>query len=122
MSIPLHGATDLQLIPAHYVHSSGMFTLYDPVSKILFSGDIGAALLPKGYDKIYVEGFDSHIQYMEFFHKRWMPSGAAIKKWVSLVRDIDIKMMCPQHGLIFKGDDVQRFFDWFEALEVRSAL
>jgi len=26
--------------------------------------------------------------------------------------------MCPQHGRIFKGDNVKRFLDWFEALEV----
>jgi flavorubredoxin len=26
--------------------------------------------------------------------------------------------MCPQHGRIFKGDNVKRFLDWFEDLEV----
>jgi len=30
--------------------------------------------------------------------------------------------MCPQHGRIFQGDDVQRFLDWFEALEVGTAV
>ena len=41
-----HGL-ELEIIPAHYLHSSGNFHLYDSKSKILFSGDIGAALLPK---------------------------------------------------------------------------
>jgi flavorubredoxin len=27
-------------------------------------------------------------------------------------------MLCPQHGAIYRGDDVMRFIDWFEGLEV----
>jgi flavorubredoxin len=34
----------LQFIPAHFLHSPGNFSLYDSRSKILFSGDIGAAI------------------------------------------------------------------------------
>ena len=34
-------------IPAHYCHSSGTFSLYDPTAGILFSGDIGADLSGK---------------------------------------------------------------------------
>jgi flavorubredoxin len=30
-------------------------------------------------------------------------------------------MMVPQHGRIFRGDDVGRFLDWFEGLEVGIA-
>jgi flavorubredoxin len=40
------GSLELQAIPAHYLHSSGNHHLYDPKAKILFSGDVGAALLP----------------------------------------------------------------------------
>ena len=31
------GGLELQAIPAHYLHSSGNFHLYDPKAKILFS-------------------------------------------------------------------------------------
>jgi flavorubredoxin len=51
-------------------------------------------------------------------HQRWMPSNKAKNDWVQRVRKLDIDMMCPQHGRIFKGDNVKRFLDWFEALEV----
>lgn len=27
-------------------------------------------------------------------------------------------MLCPQHGAIYRGDDVTRFIDWFDELEV----
>ena len=50
--------------------------------------------------------------------QRWMPSNEAKNDWVKRVRKLDIEMMCPQHGRIFKGDNVKRFLDWFEALEV----
>ena len=36
----------LQLIPAHYLHSPGNFSVFDPAAKVLFSGDIGGALVP----------------------------------------------------------------------------
>ena len=41
MDIRFSSGNVLHVIPAHYLHSPGMFTLYDPVSKILFSADIG---------------------------------------------------------------------------------
>ena len=119
--LPLGGSNDLELIPAHYLHSSGNFSLYDPQAKILFSGDIGAALLPKDKTALFVDDFDNHVQYMEGFHKRWMPSNTAKNRWVERVRTLDIDMMCPQHGTIFKGKDVGRFLDWFENLEVGIA-
>lgn len=118
MNLTLGGSDDIQLIPAHYLHSSGNFSAYDPTAKILFTGDIGAALLPPGHEDIFVEDFDEHVAYMEAFHKRWMPSEEAKKFWLQLVRGLDIQMLAPQHGAIFRNGDVQRFFDWFETLPV----
>ncbi|OUS00332.1 flavoprotein [Gammaproteobacteria bacterium 42_54_T18] len=111
---------NLEFIPAHYLHSSGNFNVYDGEAKILMSGDIGAAL--EAVDApIYVEDFDEHIDKMKMFHQRWMPSNRAKNDWVKRVRKLDIDMMCPQHGRIFKGDNVKRFLDWFEALDVGVA-
>ncbi len=121
MILPLGSSRDLQLIPCHYCHSSGHFTLYDPRAKILFSSDIGAALVPADHE-IFVQDFKAMPQYMEAFHKRWMPSNRAKNAWIQRVRQLDIEMMVPQHGCIFRGEDVQRFLDWFEALQVGSAV
>ena len=35
------GKCQLKAVPAHFLHSVGNFQIYDPVSKILFSGDMG---------------------------------------------------------------------------------
>jgi len=107
----------LEYIPAHYLHSSGNFNIYDKEAKILMSGDIGAAL--EAVDApIFVDDFEQHIPKMKMFHQRWMPSNKAKNDWVSRVRKLDIEMLCPQHGRIFTGDNVKRFLDWFEGLEV----
>ena len=127
VSIPDQGSSldldgvELQFIPAHYLHSSGNFHVYDPVSKIMMCGDVGAALEPPEAD-MYVENFDEHIPKMEMFHKRWMPSNRAKNDWIARVRDLDIEMLCPQHGRIFKGENINKFLDWFEQLEVGVAV
>lgn len=112
----------LRLIPAHYLHSSGNFSVYDPHAKILFSGDIGAALLPADATTFDIPDFDRHVEYMEGFHRRWMPSNEAKNDWIRRVRQLDVQVLCPQHGAIFRGGQVGRFLDWFEALEVGSAI
>jgi flavorubredoxin len=114
------GSHELELLPAHYLHSSGNLSLYDPKAKILFSGDIGAAILPDDKTDLFVTDFDQHVQYMDYFHRRWMPSNAAKANWVAQVRQREVDMICPQHGSIFKGEDVGRFLDWFERLDVGS--
>lgn len=125
--IPDEGSTlnlsgiEIQFIPAHYMHSSGNFSLYDPEAKILMSGDIGAAL-DKQEAPFFVEDFDAHIPKMEYFHRRWMPSNKAKQQWIERVSSLDIDMMCPQHGGIFQGDDIKRFLEWLDQLDVGIAI
>jgi flavorubredoxin len=114
----LVGSNRLQAIPAHYLHSSGNLHLYDPKAKILFTGDVGAALLPPDQDGLFVEKFDAHIRHAEGFHRRWMGSNKAKNDWCARVASMDIDMLCPQHGAIYQGEDVKRFIDWFSRLDV----
>lgn len=126
VKLPDQGATlrldglELQFIPAHYLHSSGNFNVYDPMAKILMSGDIGSALESDGAP-LFVDDFREHTSRMKLFHQRWMPSNTAKNAWVERVRKLDIDILAPQHGRLFQGDDVKRFLDWFENLEVGIA-
>lgn len=115
------GSLTLEFIRAHYLHASGNYHVYDPKAKILMSGDVGAALEPQG-SPLFVEDFEEHIPKMKMFHQRWMPSNRAKNDWVRRVRELDIEIMAPQHGRMFKGENVQHFLDWFEALEVGIAI
>ncbi len=113
--------SEFHAIPAHYLHASGNFHIYDPQAKILMSGDVGAALEAPGAP-IFVENFDEHVEKMRFFHQRWMPSNDAKQDWIRRVRGLNIEIMAPQHGRLFRGDDVGRFLNWFERLDVGIAL
>lgn len=116
------GGLDLRAVPAHYLHSSGNFHLYDEKARILFSGDIGAALLPPGEDDLFVKDFDRHIRHAEKFHRRWMGSNTAKLDWCGRVSELKIDMLCPQHGTIYQGRDVERFINWLAELPVGEGV
>ena len=114
MKLDLEGC-ELSLIPAHFLHSAGNFHVYDPISKILYTGDLGAAIV----DYRFVEDFQAHTARMAGFHKRYMASNTACQLWAKMARELDIEMIAPQHGAMFKGKDmVNQFIDWVEGLEV----
>lgn len=121
-SIRLGGLT-LQVIPAHFLHSPGNFHLYDERARILFSADVGASLVPpEARTGMFVENFHDHIRYMEGWHRRAMGSERARDAWLARVAKLDVDILAPQHGLIFKGDDVQRFYDWFAKLRIGEGI
>lgn len=117
MNIQL-GDLVFEAIPAHHLHSCGNFHLYDKESKIYFSGDVGAALLPANQSYLFAENFNEHVVHMEAFHRRWFGSNQHKNEWCERVSTMEIDMLCPQHGAILVGDDVKRFVDWFYKLNV----
>ncbi|KGP64337.1 beta-lactamase [Legionella norrlandica] len=106
----------LKIIPAHFLHSEGQMNVYDPVSKILFSGDIGAACLPDDQDYAFVDDFEKHLPFIESFHRRYMCGNKAARAWVSNISKLDINMIAPQHGPIYRGQSVCDFINWFKNL------
>ena len=116
------GSLMLEAVPAHYLHSSGNFHLYDRKAKILFSGDVGAALLPENENGLFVKNFDQHIKHAEGFHRRWMGSNEAKLDWCGRADQLDIDMLCPQHGASYQGADVKRFINWFADLQIGSGI
>ncbi len=108
------GNGELIFVPAHFLHSAGNFQVYDPKSKILFSGDLGASIGP---DYVEVPDFDAHVPYMEGFHRRYMPSGHANRQWAEMVSTLDIEIIVPQHGAIFPNAEMsRRFIQWVAEL------
>lgn len=119
MTISL-GGKPLKFIPAHYLHSPGNFQVYDPVSKILYSGDLGASI---GESYPIVEDFHTHIPYMEGFHKRYIATSKPLKMWAKMVRNLDIDIIAPQHGAIFPNREMSiKFIDWIDNLTVGAEL
>ena len=106
------GDSFIQCLPAHFMHSVGNLQFFDPVSKILFSGDLGASM-GEGNDHGPVRNFDEHKLDMIGFHRRYIASRKVCQLWANMVRAMDVDMIVPQHGKRFEGKAmVNRFLDW----------
>jgi flavorubredoxin len=111
------GNIRLMALPAHFLHAEGNFQFYDPISRILFSGDLGANLPPGDLNKP-AKNINELLPYMEGFHKRYMNSNKVCRLWANMVRQLDIDMIVPQHGRAFVGRRaVNEFIDWIEGLQ-----
>jgi len=107
----------LQLVPAHFLHSEGQVNVYDPISRVLFTGDIGAAMMADDDDEPFVDDFAAHLPHIEGFHRRYMGSKRAARLWVEAVSALEIDFLAPQHGPIYRGAAVQDFLRWFAELD-----
>lgn len=112
------GESEIVCIPAHFMHAEGNFHFYDPVAKILFTGDLGASLVDHDTAAKPVTNFDEHVKSMIGFHRRYIVAGKVCRYWAAMVRKLDIQMIVPQHGCRFEGKEmVNRFISWIENLE-----
>lgn len=110
------GKSELWLLPAHFLHAEGNFQFYDPVSKILFSGDLGVSLVSGQQASKFITDLHPMPHGMEAFHRRYMVSNKILKLWVQMVRQLDIAMIVPQHGAPLRGAAIGQLLDWLEGL------
>ena len=121
MLFPL-GQMNISALPAHFLHAEGNFQFYDPVAKILFSGDMGANLINGDASVLNlpittVAEFQEALPTMSGFHQRYMYSMIVTRYWATMVESLDIEWMIPQHGRPFKGKEVIRaFLQWIAHL------
>ena len=115
-SLSLPSGAALRFIPAHFMHSPGNFCLFDERSKILFTGDIGAAVFGEGDETLFVDDFERHLPLIEGFHTRYIASNAVARKWCSIVTRLSPEMIAPQHGAVYRGEAVGKFLSWLSSL------
>ncbi|MGK9449964.1 MBL fold metallo-hydrolase [Acidithiobacillus caldus] len=117
------GGQELAIVPAHYLHAVGNFQVYDPISRILFSGDVGANLVSGSGATAVIEGTAAFAAHragtgMEAFHRRYMGGRKVCALWAEMVRGMDVEWIVPQHGASFRGKEtVAAFLDWFAELD-----
>lgn len=107
---------ELVFVPTHYMHSPAAFSLFDARARVLFSGDVGAAIFPDGGDALFADDFASHVRHIEGFHKRLIASNSVARRWVENARRLNPAMIAPQHGAVYRGASVAAFLDWLYAL------
>jgi len=122
VGIPDHGQRirigrhDLIALPAHFLHAEGNFQFYDPVSHILFSGDLGVSLMPGRHAGQPITRLAPHLPLMEAFHRRYMVSNKVLRLWADMVSTLKIDMIAPQHGAPLMGPAVGEFIAWAREL------
>jgi flavorubredoxin len=115
--LPL-GKTEITVLPAHFLHSEGNFHFYDPVSRILFTGDLGVSMVSGEEARVPVSDFRSLLPKMEPFHKRYMAAGKILRLWTKMARQLDVKMVVPQHGAPIVGQQaINDFYSWLDTLD-----
>ena len=109
------GRREIKVVPAHFLHSSGSFPVYDPTSKVLYTGDLVAST-GAAFGRSLTSTPTSAT---------WEASTSAIwaapapKLWLDLVRTLDIETIAAQHGAMMCGKPVLgRFLAWLDGLEV----
>ncbi|ADU97518.1 oxygen-binding di-iron domain-containing protein [Thermovibrio ammonificans] len=124
--IPSEGATipvgkiGVKAIPAHYLHSPNHFTLYDPISRFLFSGDIGIAL--GNFNYLVVEDWIKHMEFLYGPHKLLMANNKAVRAWLKRVEKLELEAILPQHGALIPKEHVKNFFKFLENLKCGTDL
>lgn len=111
------GSCEIHVLPAHFMHAEGNFQFWDPVSGILFSGDLGVSLIAPNETGQTITSLKPWLPKMEPFHRRYMESNKILRYWARMARSLPIKMLVPQHGIPLKGAAIGEFIDWIENLD-----
>lgn len=105
-------------VPSPFCHFRGAVMMYDPQTRVLFSGDLFGGLTPEG-----VEGIEADLSDwagMRAFHQLYMPATAALARAVKAIRKLDppVEVIAPQHGRIIRGPLIAEYLDRIEKLPV----
>jgi len=111
------GNADLVIVPAYFNHSPGNLNLYDTISNILFSGDIGAGAQGCPHNDIWVADWPIYKRCITPFHTRYMSSNKTLRLWVNYVRDLNLNIIAPQHGYLYSGDNINNLLDFLWELK-----
>ncbi len=118
LSIPLKEGGRLECISAPFLHSPGNIFVFDTVSGFLFSGDVGTAMYKDNLFRLVIDEWTAHTQAMQGFHQRYMSSNRAVAGMIKKLEKLPITAMLPQHGCLFRGEEVPRFMHWLGGLPV----
>lgn len=105
----------ITFVPTPFCHNRGAVMLFDPASRVLFSGDLyGGARAP------VLVASELGWPGIEMFHQIYMPSRRALELAAGRVQRLlpSPQMIAPQHGAMIMGNDVARFVERVGRLDV----
>ncbi|RAL22338.1 hypothetical protein DL240_10845 [Lujinxingia litoralis] len=98
-------------VPSPFCHFVGAMMLYDPTTRVLFTGDLFGSLTDKNAEGLYVD--ESDWAGMRAFHQIYMPTQGAVRYALKKIRELSpaVEIIAPQHGRVLRGPWVQKYMD-----------
>jgi flavorubredoxin len=105
-------------VPSPFCHFKGAVMLYDPETRVLFTGDLFGGLTAEGADGLWAD--ESDWSGIRAFHQMYMPSNQALARAVKVIRALEpkVEILAPQHGRLVRGPLIAEFLRRIEALPV----
>lgn len=111
--------SSLHLLAAPYLPTAASLTIYDPMTRVLYTSDIGTA---EGNwaedDTLFCEKFSLVGHAMNAFHQSWFASGTARDDWMEQVQALAIDVVAPRSGPCFRDKNVLHFMKWLSSLDI----
>ncbi len=112
------GQDDLLPVPSPFCHFRGAVMLYDPSTRVLFTGDFLGGVTEPGAHGVWADKSD--WSGIRAFHQTYMPTQRVLANTVRAIRELDmpIDIVAPQHGRLLRGGLIHDFLDRLERLPV----
>lgn len=105
-------------VPSPFCHFRGAVMLYDPETRVLFTGDLFGGLTEATAQGLYAD--ESDWAGIRAFHQIYMPVNIALSRVVETIRALEpkVEIIAPQHGRVIRGPLVEEFLDRISRLQV----
>jgi serine/threonine-protein kinase len=105
-------------VPSPFCHFRGAVMLYDPETRVLFSGDLLGGITGPEVRDLWADEAD--WSGVRAFHQAYMPTNRALASAVKAIQRLDppVEIIAPQHGRLLRGPLVQSFLQRLERLPV----
>lgn len=105
-------------VPSPFCHFRGAVMLYDPETRVLFTGDLFGGLTPLEAQGLWAD--ESDWPGMRAFHQTYMPTNRVLTRVMETIRAIQppVEIIAPQHGRLIRGSMIERFMERLERLPV----
>lgn len=105
-------------VPSPFCHFRGAVMLYDPETRVLFTGDLFGGITDVNAQGLWAD--ESDWNGIRAFHQIYMPVNLALQRVVATIRQLEpgVEIIAPQHGRLIRGPLLQTFLDRMEKLPV----
>ena len=105
-------------VPSPFCHFSGAVMLYDPETRILYTGDLFGGLTDQAAKGIWADQTD--WIGMRAFHQIYMPTNKALRYTIQAIRRLVPQplVLAPQHGRVIREAEIPFFLRHLEELSV----